>query len=87
MQTLIPATCCDAIAGERLSFDDGMRLYQEADAAELIAAADARAPAQASRGRGHVSGGSQHQLHQRLHHRLRLLRLLSQARQRRGATC
>ncbi|MGH2503433.1 MAG: dehypoxanthine futalosine cyclase, partial [Ktedonobacterales bacterium] len=30
-----------AIAGQRLSFDDGMRLYQEADATELIAAADA----------------------------------------------
>ena len=30
-----------AIAGERLSFDDGMRLYQEADQDELLAAADA----------------------------------------------
>ena len=31
----------NAIAGQRLSFDDGMRLYQEADDAALIAAADA----------------------------------------------
>jgi len=31
----------NAIAGQRLSFDDGMRLYQEASNAELIAAADA----------------------------------------------
>lgn len=42
MQTLMTSELLErAVAGGRLSFDEGMRLYQEADSAELIAAADA----------------------------------------------
>ncbi len=73
-----------AVNGGRVSLEEGLHLYQDGDDRRVETCRRRHPAAEASRGRRHLSGGSQHQLHQRLHHRLRLLRLLSQARQLRG---
>ena len=84
----IDALLADAAAGERLSPDDALRLYAEAPALELGAAADARRQRAAPRRRGHLHHRPQRQLHERLRHPLQVLQLLPAARPTRPrATC
>jgi len=64
-----------AVAGQRLTFDEGVALFGCTDTHALGRAADARVPAAASGAVPDVQHRPQHQLHQRLRRRVRLLRL------------
>ena len=65
----------DAAAGERMSLDEGIRLYSEAPLFDLGQAAEPSSAGIASRQCGDLHRGPQHQLHQRLHHLLFVLQL------------
>ena len=66
---------------------DYLELYQRAPLLELGRAGRRRAVAAASRAGGHLHHRPQHQLHQRLRRRLRVLRVLPPARSTARATC
>ena len=72
-----------AISGERLSADEGLVLLESHDLAALGRAADAVDAPAPPRTVPHLQRRPQHQLHERLHERLPLLRLLAQGRRRR----
>ena len=69
-----------AVDGERLTFDEGVALFDCNDLHALGRAADAVTPPAAPRAVSHLQHRPQHQLHERLRRRLRLLRLLPQDR-------
>ena len=65
-------------------FKDAVELYQRADLLELGRLADAERWRHPSRQRGQLHHRPQHQLHQRLRRRLRVLRVLPTAQAQRG---
>ena len=67
------------MAGERLTPDEGLRLLESHDLAALGPGGRRRDAAAASGALPHVQHRPQHQLHERLHGGVRLLRVLSHA--------
>ena len=77
-----------AAAGGRLSFDEGVRLYREADLHELGAAAHARRMQLHPTQRRDLRDRHDDQLHERLQRALHVLRVLpARASQRRTTRC
>ena len=76
-----------ATAGERLSPEEGLALLDSNDLAAIGRAADAVTRRLHPEPYPHVQHRPQHQLHQRLHRGLRLLRVLPQAEATPKATC
>ena len=84
MSSTVAAILQRAVEGGRLSFDEGVDAVPRGRPARPRPRRRRRLPAAASRAVPHLQHRPQHQLHQRLHGGLRLLRVLPQGRRHRS---